>query len=153
MPDGDVFTRSVARRWMNLASALRDGLPAEECALRIEYSLAKELRESGGLARPDLEDLLNADSIDEAQVADRLGELVRRDVFERIMPLLVAQEKYASWEKAQQFMTFCVDTARMDLLARSLARHPDGKGVRRPSRPRSPTSVLLSEPAPMGGQA
>lgn len=151
MPDGDVFTRRVGRRWRNLASALRDGLPAEECALRIEHSLAVELRKSGGFARPDLEDLLNADAVDEAQVAVRLGELVRREVFERVMPLLLAQEKFSSWEQAQRFMNLCVETARMDVVARSLLTHPDGKGLRRPGREKSSTVDLLSERASLGG--
>lgn len=153
MPDGDVFTRGVARRWRNLAAALRDGLPAEECALRIEHSLAVELRKAGGFARPGLEDLLNADAVDETQIAVRLGELVRREVFERVMPLLVAQEKFANYGQAQRFMTMCVETARMDMLARSLVSHPDGKGLRRPGRKRSSTADLLSESASMGGRA
>lgn len=153
MPDGDVFTRRVARRWRNLASALRDGLPAEECALRIEHSLAVDLRRGGGFARPGLEDMLNADAVDEAQVAVRLGELVRREVFERVMPLLVAQEKFANWGQAQRFMTLCVETARMDMLARSLVNHPDGKGLRRPPRRKSSTDDLLGETASLGGRA
>lgn len=153
MPDGDVFTRKVSRRWRNLASALRDGLPADECALRIERSLTVELRKSGGFARPGLKDLLAADPVDETQVAVRLGELVRREVFERVMPLLVAQEKFRSWQQAQEFTTLCVETARMDVLARSLVSHPDGKGIRRPSRKKSSTVELLSESATLGGHA
>ena len=153
MPDGDVFTRSVTPRWRNLASALRDGQAVEECARRIEHSLAAELRKSGGFARPGLEDLVNAGTAHEAEVAVRLGELVRNEVFERVMPLLVAKGKFASWEQAQQFMTMCADTARLDVLARSLMRHPDGKGVRRPSRQRSSTLELLNEPASLGRRA
>lgn len=153
MPDGDVFTRSVAPGWQNLASAVRDGLSPEECARWIEDGLAKALRKAGGLAHPGLENLLSADNVDESLVADRLADLVRCAAFDRIMPLLVAQGRYTNYEDAQQFMAFCIDAARMDVLARSLARHRDGKGVRRPARPHSTISELLSEPAPLGGQA
>ncbi|MEN8674148.1 hypothetical protein [Nocardioides sp.] len=153
MPDGDVFTRSVTRGWRGVASALGDGLPADECALRIERSLATDLRKAGGFARPGLEDLLNAGTVNEAHVADRLKELVRTEVFERVMPLLVAKGTFATWEQAQQFATLCVETARMDMLARSLVTHPDGKGLRRPARKKSSNLDLLSEPASLGGRA
>jgi len=148
-----VFTRSVTRGWRSVASALGDGLPAEECARRIERSLAAALRKSGGFARAGLEDLLNAGLANEIEVADRLGDLVRNEVFERVMPLLVAKGTFTNWEQAQQFTTLCVETARMDLLARSLLAHPDGKGLRRPGRKKSSTKDLLSEPASMGGRA
>ena len=153
MPDGDVFTRSVTRRWKRAASAIGGGLPADECALQIADCLAKDLRKSGGFARPGLEDLLIGGTANEAEVAARLRDLVRNELFERVLPLLVAKGAFASRDQAQHFMTTCVESARMDLLARSLVSHPNGKGLRRPSRRRSSTSDLLNEPARLGGRA
>lgn len=153
MPDGDVFTRRVTRRWRSAASAIGAGLPAEECALQIADCLAKDLRKSGGFARPGLADLLIGGTANEAEVAARLRDLVRNEVFERVLPLLVAKGTFASSDQAQHFMRTCVENARMDLLARSLVRHPNGKGLRRPGRRRSSTSDLLNETAPLGGRA
>ncbi len=153
MPDGDVFTRSVTRRWRRAASAIGGGLPADECALQIVDCLAKDLRKSGGFARRGLEDLLIHGTADEAQVAARLRELVRDEVFERVLPLLVAKGTFASRNQAEEFMKTCVESARMDLLARSLVSHPNGKGLRRPSRRKSSTSDLLNEPAHLGSRA
>lgn len=153
MPDGDVFTRSVTRRWRRAASAIGGGLPADECGLQIADCLAKDLRKSGGFARPGLEDLLIDGTANEAEVAARLRDLIRNEVFERVLPFLVAKGTFASKDQAEHFMTTCVENARMDLLARSLVTHPNGKGLRRPSRRRSSTSDLLNEVAPLGGRA
>jgi hypothetical protein len=153
MPDGDVFTRSVAARWRHLAGALRDGLPADECMWRLEAGLARELRVSGGLGHVDLRGALDAGPADEASVVLGLKKLARRAVFERIMPILVSQGKYPTYEKAQNFVSYCLDQARLDVLARSVLRHPDGSGVRRPPRPRASTAELLGETAPLGVKA
>jgi hypothetical protein len=153
MPDGDVFTRSVAPRWRSLVSALRDDLPADECAWRLEDGLAKELRKARGFAHTDLRNLVDAGDADEARVVAGLNQLVRHAAFDRVMPLLVAQGKFPTYDHAQRFMAFCLDTARLDVLARSLVRHPDAKGLRRPPRPHASTSELLSEPASLGARA
>lgn len=153
MPDGDVFTRKVARQWQNLAAALRDGLAVDECALRIEDSIAADLRKLGGFARPGLEDLLRDGGAEEGDVVTRLGDLVHSQVFERVMPLLVAKGTFTSRDQAQRFMALCIATTRMDMLARSLMSHPDGRGLQRPRRQRSLTVDLLNEPASLGQRA
>lgn len=155
MPDGDVFTRSVRRGWQALAKALRDGLPADECARRVEKALAKQLRETNGLESADMRHLMGevGGTLEERRVISALEELARRDAFERVVPLLVRHDRFPSFDAAQAFISRCLNAARLDVLARSLVRRPDAVGLRRPSHRRSSTTDLLNESAPLGDQA
>jgi hypothetical protein len=155
VPDGDVFTRSVQPRWRHFAKALRDELPVDECQRRLEDALAKQLRVTGGLESASMRALMSeiGGTSDEQRVVLALQEIARRSAFERVIPLLIGRGRYATFDDAQAFVGMCLDGARLDVLARSLVRRPDGIGLRRPSRPRTSTAILLSESAPLGHQA
>lgn len=155
MPDGDVFTRSVQPRWRRLAAALRDERPLEECAIVLEETLAGHLRATGGLGDVHLERLLRqvGDGLDEFSVQAALSQLARRNAFDRVVPLLVGHGRYSNFDAAQRFIHACLDTARLDVVARSLVRRPDAVGLRRPRQRRTPTGELLSENAPLGEHA
>jgi len=154
VPDGDVFTRSVRRGWGGVAQALRDGLSADECARRLAKALAKQLRDSKGLQSSEMGQLISevGGTTDEQRVVRALEEVSRRDAFERVVPLLVSRGRFPSFNAAQAFISSCLNAARLDVLARSLARRPDAVGLRSPSRPRASTADLLDESAPPGAQ-
>jgi hypothetical protein len=155
MPDGDVFTWSVRRGWQAVATALRDDLPVDECARRVENALAKHLRKSKGLDSADMQHLIGeaGGARDERRVVAALKELARRDAFERVVPLLIGDGRFPHYDAAQAFISSCLNAARLDVLARSLVRRPDAVGLRRPSRRRSSTTDLMNERAPLGNQA
>lgn len=155
MPDGDVFTRAVRAPWRVLACALRDGLPVDECVRRLEDSLAKHLRATQGLHCADLQRLLGevACVADERRIIHALEEVARHRAFERVVPLLIGKGRFPTYDAAATFIRTCFDRARLDVLARSLARRPDATGLRRPAQRRRTTVELLAESAPPGALA
>lgn len=151
MPDGEVFTRRVTSPWRSLARALGDQAPASDCALELEGAITKHLRKTRGLEDRQLSDLLGAaGGTDPEQVVQALGELARRQAFERVVPLLVGPDRFPTFDKARAFINECLSSARLDVIARSLLRRPDGSRVARPPRPKSDLSALLGEAAPPG---
>ncbi len=158
MSDGDAFTRRAARGWRPLAEAIRDARPVADCALSVEDCLARDLRETGGLYSVDLVDLLqgNSGQPSEDQIVQALRGLARRKCFDRVVPLLVGSGSESRWARRDQavaFVEMCLDTARLDVLARALFRRPDGDRLGRPPRTRRSTLDLLNEDAPLGVNA
>jgi hypothetical protein len=128
----------------------------EDCALLVEAALAKDLRKHGGLAAPQMQDLLlGGDSnVTEARVTAALRRLTTRQCIDRVVPRLIGpDERFASAKQAQSFVELCLSHARLDVLARSLVRGPDGASLRRPPVAKQATVDLLNEVAPLGPNA
>lgn len=155
MADGDVFTRRVPWRWRSLAEALRDGLPASDCGVRLERALAKELRESGGLQSHRMRDLLGDRTWHtEDDVVRALQRLSLQQCFDRVVPMLVGRaSQFRDAQQARDFVALCFEGAQMRALARSLDRHPDGHRLRAPSRRRDKVLDILEQSAPLGRNA
>ena len=151
MPDGDVFSRRVTSSWRSLARALGESAPVSDCAIELEGALAKHLRKTHGLKDRQLSELVSrAGGTDPEQVVQALGELARRQAFERVVPLLVGPDRFPTFDKARTFINECLSSARLDVIARSLLRRPDANRLARPPRPKSDLASLMGESAPPG---
>lgn len=154
MADGDVFTRTVTARWRSVVEALRDGLPADDCARRLDKALAKELRKTGGLTSPQMHSLLPTGSTSEADLVAALRRLTRQQCFDRVVPRLVGDgTRFRNYDQAQRFVAYCLDKAHLNALARSLARNPEARRLQTPRRARTSASNILDEGAPLGPNA
>jgi hypothetical protein len=153
--DGDVFSRRVKPVWRRLAQALGDGLDPTECAYRLESAMAQHLRhhrgiEVLGLGGHGLVDL-GGQGLD--HLVGAMRDLTRREVVDRVAPILIGRGRFATFDDAQEFVQQMLRVARLDTLAGQLLRHPDARGLRRPPRSRKAVSILLNESAPMGDRA
>jgi hypothetical protein len=153
--DGDVFNRRVKRVWKRLAEALGDGLDPTECAYRLEKAMAQHLRQGRGIEVLGVGEhgLSDPGGLGRERVVEAMCVLFRRDVVARIAPLLIGRGRFKTFDDAQDFVHQVERVARLDTLAGALLRRPDGMGLRRPPRPRAPTSTLLNESAPLGDRA
>jgi hypothetical protein len=153
--DGDVFNRRVKRVWKRLAEALGDGLDPTECAYRLENAMAQHLRKRRGIEVLDVGEhaLSDPGGLGRDRVVEAMRDLFRREVVDRVAPVLIGRGRFDTFDDAQEFVHQVLAVARLDTLAGALLRRPDGIGLRRPPRPRAAAFTLLNESAPLGDRA
>ncbi|HVW79361.1 MAG TPA: hypothetical protein VHB69_00270 [Mycobacteriales bacterium] len=156
MSDGDVFCRVAARGWRGVAAAFRDGVDPDIAAIRLSKALANELRVIRGLDSAELRHYLRVvDSSEpptESDLAESFVSIVRTRVSDRVLPLLVGS-RFQSFDEAEAYLGRCLAKAQLPAFARNLLRHPNGVGLRQPSRRRHTTADLLGVAAPLGANA